>query len=91
MTDGAVGATELGTGETELRDLDGVFRAALLRPVPVHLDELEVVEDVAVEIERGSGGAVLERQEGAELPGHGSTVTTGATSEGPTTIRSVSG
>ena len=51
MTDGAVGTAEGATGETELRDFDGAVGSDVPRAVVVDLDEFEVVEDVAVEIE----------------------------------------
>ena len=57
MIDGAVGTAEVATGETELRDFDGALGSDVSRAVVVDLDEFEVVEDLAVEIECRSGGA----------------------------------
>ena len=71
MIDGAVGTAEVATGETELRDFDGLLGSVVPWAVVDDLDELEVVEDVAVEIECCSGGATLERQEGSESLSHG--------------------
>ena len=71
MIDRAVGAAEVATRKTELRDLDRAFGSDLARAVALDLDEFEVGEDVPVEIECGGGGAALERQEGSQSLGHG--------------------
>src|SRR6476646_695035 len=67
----AVGTAEVATGQTEPRDFDGALGSGLSRAVVIDLEELEVVEDVAVQIKRCSGGARLERQEGSESLRHG--------------------
>jgi hypothetical protein len=70
MTHGTVGTAEIATGETELGDFDRALGPDLPRAVALDLEDLEIVEDVAVEIECGGGDAGLERQEGSESPGH---------------------
>src|SRR4029079_11211969 len=63
MSDRAVSATELAAGETERGDLDRALWPNVVRAVVVGGDQLEVVEHVAIQIERRLGDATLERQE----------------------------
>ncbi len=70
MTDRAIGAAEVRTGETEPSDFDGVGGSVLVWSVARDVDEFEVVEDIAVVVERRSGGTILESEEGSESLGH---------------------
>src|SRR5262245_27412277 len=75
MIHGTVGTAELATGKTELGDLHRALTSDVSRAVMVDLDQLEVVEYVAVEVECCSRDSTLERQERSEPLGHVTTLT----------------